>query len=310
MRLIDGLELRQAGVADVEAILSLVGQSELAENGEIETDRSHVEAALGDPSTAAWSLVDTAGLHRVCGWLEPTPTGRAQVAELFVAPGTAADLARPVLARLIERQRDDPRGRPLHLFVSAHAAAMADFLASSGSTIVRHYLKMSVALTAPITSVEWPESVSLHRIRDSDEDLRPVHDVMAEAFADHWDHAPSTFDEWKTRQRRDPSFDPSLWWLVRSAGRPAAAVACTARENGSGVIGAVGVRRRYRGEGFARRLLLTAFGEFARRGLEKAELFVDAMNLTGAVKLYESVGMTVAARWDIHELPTTTARAQ
>jgi ribosomal protein S18 acetylase RimI-like enzyme len=51
--------------------------------------------------------------------------------------------------------------------------------------------------------------------------------------------------------------------------------------------------REFRGRGLGRALLHTAFAEFRRRGLPKAGLSVDATNPTGALGLYESVGMTV-----------------
>ncbi len=43
--------------------------------------------------------------------------------------------------------------------------------------------------------------------------------------------------------------------------------------------------------GLGKNLLLAAFGEFHRRGRRGAALDVDAHSLTGATRLYESVGM-------------------
>jgi hypothetical protein len=40
---------------------------------------------------------------------------------------------------------------------------------------------------------------------------------------------------------------------------------------------------------------------FARRGLRRVLLSVDAENPTGATKFYERVGMRVANRWDVWE---------
>jgi ribosomal protein S18 acetylase RimI-like enzyme len=58
-------------------------------------------------------------------------------------------------------------------------------------------------------------------------------------------------------------------------------------------VGALGVRRRWRGRGYGRALLLHTFREFRRRGMTRATLGVDAANPTGATRLYESVGMHV-----------------
>ena len=44
-----------------------------------------------------------------------------------------------------------------------------------------------------------------------------------------------------------------------------------------------------------------ACGAIRRRGFRRASLGVDAESLTGAHKLYESVGMRVERRFDIYE---------
>jgi len=93
---------------------------------------------------------------------------------------------------------------------------------------------------------------------------------------------------------------------VRVDGEPAAALIASEDED-KGFVATIGVRRPYRGTGLARLLLHTSFEEFRRRGLTSAALFVDSENATGAVRLYESVGMHVAAQWDCHEFPGTVA---
>jgi ribosomal protein S18 acetylase RimI-like enzyme len=47
--------------------------------------------------------------------------------------------------------------------------------------------------------------------------------------------------------------------------------------------------------------LLQAFKEFHARGFREVGLGVDAASLTGATRLYESVGMRVTAQFDIYE---------
>ena len=52
------------------------------------------------------------------------------------------------------------------------------------------------------------------------------------------------------------------------------------------------VRPSWRGRGLGEALLRAAFAEFRRRGVATVGLKVDADNPTGAVRLYERVGMT------------------
>jgi ribosomal protein S18 acetylase RimI-like enzyme len=63
------------------------------------------------------------------------------------------------------------------------------------------------------------------------------------------------------------------------------------KENGA-YVDEVSVRRRWRGRGLARALLLELFTELRRRGVLRVHLHVDSANPTGAMRLYGSVGMT------------------
>ena len=72
-------------------------------------------------------------------------------------------------------------------------------------------------------------------------------------------------------------------------------------EPGVGWIGILGVRRPWRRRGLGRALLLHAFHEFRARGFTEAGLGLDAASLTGATRLYESVGMHVSAQFDFYE---------
>ena len=74
-----------------------------------------------------------------------------------------------------------------------------------------------------------------------------------------------------------------------------------AERNGGGYVGALAVRRPWRGRGLGRALLLHTFAEFQRRGFDRVTLGVDAENPTGATALYESVGMTVESEAIVFE---------
>ena len=119
------------------------------------------------------------------------------------------------------------------------------------------------------------------------------HDALDEAFHDHWEHHSIPFEEWWEQKRAAPDYDPTIWFLVRDGDEVAAVVRNDPDRSGGGLVGALGVRRPWRGKGLGRALLLRTFGEFHRRGIQRVALGVDAQNPTGATKLYESVGMQV-----------------
>ena len=66
-------------------------------------------------------------------------------------------------------------------------------------------------------------------------------------------------------------------------------------------MSALGVRRPWRKRGLGLALLRHAFNEFYRRGKRKVGLGVEAQNLTGALRLYESASMHVDQAYDYYE---------
>lgn len=88
-------------------------------------------------------------------------------------------------------------------------------------------------------------------------------------------------------------FDLGVWFLAVADGEPVGAAICSMSE-GVGWVDSPGVRRPWRKHGVGLVLLQHAVGEFHQRGLQRVALGVDAANPTGATRLYERAGMTVA----------------
>jgi mycothiol synthase len=179
--------------------------------------------------------------------------------------------------------------------------AMLATLASRGFGIVRHAHRMEIDLTRAAPKPERPVGVSVRPFQPGDE--RVFYEIHQETFEDTWEPIHETYEEWAHWLLQPSEFVPELWFLALSGDEPAGFVIChphTTRPE-LGWVKILGVRRPWRRRGLGRALLLHAFGEFQERGLRGAGLGVDATSLTGANKLYEQVGMEVAARFDIHE---------
>jgi ribosomal protein S18 acetylase RimI-like enzyme len=248
-----------------------------------------------------WALADGAG-YRAGGWLETQSHRLTMDGEIFLAPGADPAGVELLLDKVLTAAAADKAQRPVHLYTGAANIERAELYERHGGSLVRHFFRMTIALDGPQVAPDWPEGVMLTACRDTDDDLRVIHHVIGTAFEDHWGHVTAPYDGWQQRHRSREDFDPSLWWIVRRDGEPVAAAVCSQQEH-EGYVGAIGVLREARGLGLARRLLGQAFTEFAHRGLSKAALAVDSTNPTGAVRLYESVGMTVATRWACYEFP-------
>jgi mycothiol synthase len=121
-----------------------------------------------------------------------------------------------------------------------------------------------------------------------------LHETLEEAFEDHWEHRPRSFEEWSRRVLDVEGYDPSLVWVALEGEELVAANVCFWKRHGEwGWVGTLGVRPPWRRRGIAEALLETAFAEFFRRGERRVALGVDAQSPTGATRLYEKAGMRV-----------------
>ncbi len=258
------------------------------------------EAKLGQPSHVSAEAVD--------GWLQgvsyETNTWLVEENERLVAAAfsyqhgdrsNAAGVVDPAaegrglgtrLVELVEERAAEERAGRIQTWALAADTRAAELLSRRGYREVRRFWEMSVELDFDPPA----PPVACEPFRE--EDAPAFHAALEEAFADHWESEPETFEEWQARQKRRQNFDPSLWFLVREGGEVAAIIRNEARQDG-GYVGAFGVRPAWRGRGYGRALLNHSFREFRRRGLARASLGVDSANSTGATKLYESVGMHV-----------------
>lgn len=108
----------------------------------------------------------------------------------------------------------------------------------------------------------------------------------------------TTFREWYLDSH---AFDPAHWhlaWDGEALAGFALAFAGRPGDPGLGHVSSLGVRTGWRRRGLGEALLRTAFAGLHRAGLRRIELGVVADNTTGAVRLYERVGMRATQRWD------------
>jgi len=200
-------------------------------------------------------------------------------------------LGSELVDRSEERLRTLDVGR-IHAVTLAPDVAAEPLLTGRGYREVRRFWEMTIELgDDPPPDPRLPEGF---RIEPFSTGLaRAFHAALEEAFAEHWEHQPASFEQWWERQIAKPDHDPSLWFLVRTDEDVVAATRNDPERSGGGWIGAIGVRPAWRSRGLAKALLLQSFGEFHRRGQRRVGLGVDSENVTGATKLYESVGMVI-----------------
>jgi mycothiol synthase len=186
----------------------------------------------------------------------------------------------------------------IHTFVLAGDVAAEALFTSRGYQEVRRFWDMAIDFDD-----EPPAGADLEveTFSGTDDDARAFHAALDEAFSDHWEHHSLPFEQWWEEKRAQPDYDPSLWFLIRDGDEVAAVTRNDPERHGGGYIGALGVRRPWRGKGYGKALLHHSFREFHRRGKRRVSLGVDASNPTGATRLYESVGMQVELESVVYE---------
>ena len=178
--------------------------------------------------------------------------------------------------------------------------ALSETLSARGYELVRHFLTMEIDLATEPAQPAWPQGIRLRTFRP--DDARRVYEADSEAFADHWDSFDLAFEDWRKHFLESSSFDPTLWFLAEDGDEIAGFALCRGeRRPDTGHVGVLGVRRPWRRRGLGTALLLHSFHQLRRRGRAKADLGVDAENLTGAVALYERAGMRPVRRSDTYE---------
>ncbi|GAB3792326.1 GNAT family N-acetyltransferase [Nocardioides ungokensis] len=119
--------------------------------------------------------------------------------------------------------------------------------------------------------------------------------VQEDAFLEWSDRDRQSFEQWRAWTDLRPGFEP---WHLRVVTDPAGdvvAVAVLQIHPPCAYIARLATRRDQRGRGLAQALLVDAFAAGAAHGTTVCELSTDSR--TGALGLYEKVGMVVTSNW-------------
>jgi mycothiol synthase len=211
--------------------------------------------------------------------------------------GFVADKGRGVGTEILDRAEAYARVEGVKKILTGAAEPNAEARAlfeSRAYREVRRFYEMAIELTEEPAAPVVPDGLVVDGMRD--DEYEAFYDALNEAFAEHWEWHPQPYDEWLERRQGEHRDEHGpVWFVVRDGDELAAVTRNDADVAGGGYVGAIGVRPAWRGRGLGKALLQQTFGEFWRRGTTRVTLDVDAQNETGAVALYERVGMHVDA---------------
>jgi ribosomal protein S18 acetylase RimI-like enzyme len=125
------------------------------------------------------------------------------------------------------------------------------------------------------------------------------HQVHQNAFSKHFGFAPRELNKWRELVIEDVFLDHSGVFVAFINDQPVGFCQCTdeyAEEN-KGYVSMLGVAQEYQGIGIGEVLLQTGILHSSTKGYSTLELNVDTGNETGALKLYEKVGLKPESSW-------------
>lgn len=222
----------------------------------------------------------------------------------FMGHGIGTTLLRALEARA--RKEMELAEPDLRVFIR-NAMAIGDTVGremheNEGYKSIRFNWRMEITLEEEPSEPELPAGIEIRPFDMSqDHDAYEAHE---EAFSDHWGHVHRSYEEWIHRHKDK---DKSLW-LIAWDGDQIAGYSRNRIRNGIGWVGSLGVRRPWRKRGLGEALLLQSFRELYKIGKPVIGLGVDASNPTGATRLYQKVGMHIAAEYVFYEKELRSGR--
>ena len=291
------VDVRTPALDEAPAVRALLDEHALASFGEAELSEEEVRSWFAMPKI--WMQVAERD-GRLVGYLDVVPdeSGLFNVDMRTLEP----DVAPLLIAAAEEHARGIAQAPVLRAFVQGDEPVNRGVLEAAGWRPIRHSFQMRIDLAGDLPEPSWPDGLAPRNFRPGEEER--VYEAHMHAFADHWDFRRQSIANWRWYTVDHHGFDPALWWLVEDGEELAALTLNQWHSSGDprfGWIGVLGVRPPWRKRGLATALLLHSFRDFRERGATRVGLGVDGENTTGAVRLYEKVGMRQVRRNDTYE---------
>ena len=233
--------------------------------------------------------------------LNPDSSRKRFYLDIYTRPG-AQTLSPSLDLALDLARKHDPEYR-LWLGVQSNDLAYKSLLESREFTILRKYWTLEMRI--PVENQSTSDSLGVIRELDLDkeDDLRTFHEVHQDAFSQHFGFMPRQFNEWSELVLRHKVEINLQAWLISVNGVPAGFVDFNDEQlhNDSGYVSGLGVRQVFQGKGLGEALLRHAIQINSALGRSKLCLSVDAGNESGALRLYEKVGMKPISEWHQYE---------
>lgn len=296
--------MRPATKDDAEAITEMFIEQETMMNGDPE---STVEDLYDDWSSPGfdierdtWAVSGDAELAGYAGIVKCIPPD-TYVAYGGVRPSHHGRGIGTFLFEAVERRAVESAQGPASVrqWIDVKDAAAISIVDGRGYSFVRRFWRMDISLTEDLPTAAEPDGVVI-RAFEKGRDERTAHEVLQKSFSEHWGFTPKSYEQGAASRWEAEWFRPDLS-LVAEAGGEMVAVCINGPRLDDGFVEDIGVVKQWRGRGIAESLLRRSFSLFKELGFTRASLNVDSDNSTGAMRLYERVGMKPGTCYDVYE---------
>jgi len=220
--------------------------------------------------------------------------------DIYTKPG--AKTLPPTLDLALEIAKAGSPEFQLWLGVHSKDEEYKNLLEGKGFNLLRRYWTMQMALPP----VPTPH-ISNGEIREIDlsdpKELRSFYEVNQDSFSKHFGFMPRSFENWSEIVLRDREELNMRVWLISFDGQDVGFLDCNDElvHEGSGYVSGLGVRQNFHGKGLGEALLRHAIEVNVQLRRNNLCLNVDAGNESGALRLYEKVGMRPISEWHQYE---------
>jgi len=308
-----GYTVGRQSLDDTEAVLAVVHAYDIATLGYPDFASSDVvdvyNGSHTDPERDTWVVRDDSGT--VCAWafIASNYGDDKDDLDVYSTPGIDAGVRPALVGAIVGRVADRAVDRGLSEVLATGYAVVGDdawaaVLLDYGFKVSRRFSRMRIDFDGPRPFPVPPTGVTVRVFRPTVErDWSDWHRVLVDSFAEHWGSAEMTLAAFRARidAEQDPNF--AEWFFADLDGVPVGICQSTGsfKEQNAGWVRNLGVLPVYRGRGIARFLLEHAFATYTARGCTWAGLGVDTQNETGALGLYESVGLYPVFQADAYQ---------
>ncbi|MDC5697016.1 GNAT family N-acetyltransferase [Intrasporangium calvum] len=288
---LEGCTTRPLALSDTSAVFELMAADELESIGMVAIEEADLVSDWQRPSfdlvTQSIGVFDGADL---VGYAEVSSGRRATAVVAGDHRGRGVGTA---LARWTERvsRRDGSGlvGQPVP--AGSHGERL---LRDLGYEVLWTSWVLEMPQGRTIEPQPIPEGYAI-RAAEGDADYRAAHLVVEDAFLEWADREREPYSDFTAQVVERPGFEP---WHLRLMTDPSGAVVGTSilqLTGDTGFVSRLAVRRDQRHRGLARALLVDSFERAREHGATRSELSTDSR--TGALSLYEKVGMQVTSTW-------------